>query len=85
MKTLLMAKSYTENDLVRYLYQEVSEKEKHEIAAQLLINSRLNKCFLQLKSGMANIESLAQEPSQTSIDIILAYSQETSSKNLEVV
>jgi hypothetical protein len=85
MKTLLMAKNYTENDLVRYLYQDVSEKEKHEIAGQLLINSRLNKCYLQLKNGMNNIESLALEPAQTSIDIILAYSQETSSKNLEVV
>ncbi|MDP3930083.1 MAG: hypothetical protein Q8R57_13765 [Bacteroidota bacterium] len=80
-----MAKNYTENDLLRYLYQEVSEQEKLEIDAQLLVDSKLNKAFVQLQSGKSSLELLAQEPSQTSIDIILEYARESSSKNLEMV
>jgi hypothetical protein len=80
-----MAKNYTENDLLSYLYQEVSEQEKLEIDAQLLVDSKLNKVFVQLQSGKSSLELLAQEPSQTSIDIILEYARESSSKNLEMV
>ncbi|MFY8189868.1 MAG: hypothetical protein ACOVK9_02800 [Bacteroidia bacterium] len=80
-----MAKNYTENDLLSYLYQEVSEQEKLEIDAQLLVDSKLNKAFVQLQSGKSSLELLAQEPSQTSIDIILEYARESSSKNLEMV
>jgi hypothetical protein len=80
-----MAKNYTENDLLRYLYQEVSEQEKLEMDAQLLVDSKLNKAFVQLQSGKSSLELLAQEPSQTSIDIILEYARESSSKNLEMV
>ena len=80
-----MAKNYTENDLLRYLYDELSEKEKLEIESQLLIDNQLNKAFVQLQNGKANLEQLAQEPSETSIDIILTYSQETARKNIEVV
>lgn len=80
-----MAKNYTENDLLRYLYDELSEKEKFEIESQLLLNNQLNKAFVKLQNGKANLEQLAQEPSETSIDIILTYSQETAPRNIEVV
>ncbi len=80
-----MVKNYTENDLLRYLYGELSEKEQLEIESQLLIDNQLNKAFVQLQNGIANLEQLAQEPSETSIDIILTYSQETASRNIAVV
>jgi hypothetical protein len=84
-KFLLMAKNYTENDLLRYLYGELSAQETLEIESQMMLDNHLNKAFIQLQNGISNLEQLAQEPSQTSIDIILSYSQETSSKNLEIV
>ncbi|MCE2741573.1 MAG: hypothetical protein LW669_08810 [Sphingobacteriales bacterium] len=80
-----MAKNYTENDLLRYLYGELSAQETLEIESQMMLDNHLNKAFIQLQNGISNLEQLAQEPSQTSIDIILSYSQETSSKNLEIV
>jgi anti-sigma factor RsiW len=80
-----MAKNYTENDLLRYLYGELSAQETLEIESQMMLDDHLNKAFIQLQNGISNLEQLAQEPSQTSIDIILSYSQETSSKNLEIV
>lgn len=80
-----MVKNYTENDLLRYLYGELSEKEQLEIESQLLVDNQLNKAFVQLQNGIANLEQLAQEPSETSIDIILTYSQETASRNIAVV
>lgn len=85
MKSSLMAQNYTENDLLRYLYHEVSEKEKLEMEAQLLVNADLQKAFVLLKSGMESLEKLSEEPSQTSVDIIMEYSQKTSNKNLEMV
>lgn len=80
-----MAQNYTENDLLRYLYQEVSEKEKLEMEAQLLVNVKLQKAFVLLKNGMESLEKLSEEPSLTSVDIIMEYSQKTSNKNLEMV
>lgn len=85
MKCSLMAQNYTENDLLRYLYQEVSEKEKLEIEAQLLVDSKLQNAFISLKNGMESLDKLSEEPSQTSVDIIMEYSQKTSNKNLEMV
>ena len=54
-----MVKNYTENDLLRYLYGELSEKEQLEIESQLLIDNQLNKAFVQLQNGIANLEQLA--------------------------
>jgi hypothetical protein len=67
------------------LYGELSAQETLEIESQMMLDDHLNKAFIQLQNGISNLEQLAQEPSQTSIDIILSYSQETSSKNLEIV
>lgn len=84
MKITLMAKDYTENDLILYLYKELNEAETKELESALLINPSLQASFNNLKAGMAVMNQLEAEPSQTSIDLILEYSQKSAAKLEEV-
>lgn len=79
-----MAKDYTENDLILYLYKELNEAETKELESALLINPSLQASFNNLKAGMAVMNQLEAEPSQTSIDLILEYSQKSAAKLEEV-
>jgi hypothetical protein len=79
-----MAKDYTENDLILYLYKELNEAETKELESALLINPSLQASFNNLKAGMAVMNQLEAEPSQTSIDLILEFSQKSAAKLEEV-
>jgi hypothetical protein len=79
-----MAKDYTENDLILYLYKELNEAETKELESALLVNPQLQTLFNNLKAGMAVLNQLEAEPSQTSIDLILEYSQKSAAKLEEV-
>lgn len=74
---MLMAKQYTENDLLRYLYHELNEQERLEIEAQLITDSDLQAAFLNLKAGKSLLAQLEAEPSATSIELIMEYSAKT--------
>jgi hypothetical protein len=79
-----MAKDYTENDLILYLYKELNESETKELESALLVSPALQVSFNNLKAGMAVMNQLEEEPSQTSIDLILEYSQKSAAKLEEV-
>lgn len=79
-----MAKDYTENDLILYLYKELNEAETKELESALLVSPTLQVSFNNLKAGMAVMNQLEEEPSQTSIDLILEYSQKSAAKLEEV-
>ncbi|MBP7512304.1 MAG: hypothetical protein KA981_10255 [Bacteroidia bacterium] len=79
-----MAQDYTENDLILYLYKELNEAETKELESALLVNPQLQTLFNNLKAGMAVLNQLEAEPSQTSIDLILEYSQKSAAKLEEV-
>ncbi len=48
-----MAKDYTENDLILYLYKELNEAETKELESALLVNLQLQTLFHNLKDVMA--------------------------------
>ena len=79
-----MAKDYTENDLILYLYKELNEAETKELESALLVSPTLQVSFNNLKAGMAVMNQLEEEPSRTSIDLILEYSQKSAAKLEEV-
>jgi hypothetical protein len=65
----------TQNDVVRYLYNETSNQENTFVEATLLFDKELLKFYLDcadLKSGMDNIQL---SPSDSAIERILSYSR----------
>lgn len=65
----------TQNDVVRYLYNETSNQENTFVEAALLFDEELLNFYLDcadLKSGMDKIQL---SPSKSAIDGILSYSR----------
>lgn len=77
---MLMANNYTENELLLYLYNELSELESAQIESALLSNSSLQNSLSKLKEGIAVLEKLGAEPSPTSIELIMEYSQQSAAQ-----
>jgi hypothetical protein len=84
MKNKLMANTYTENDLLFYLYNEMSAEEASKLENYLVLDANLQTSLANLKAGMEVLNNLEAEPSPTSIDLILEYSQKTAAKLEEV-
>ena len=80
-----MAKHYTENDLLLYLYGEMNANEVKDLEASLLSNKNLSQSLSNLKAGMAVMDQLEEEPSPTSVALILEYSEKTAKSTVEEV
>ncbi len=80
-----MIKIYTENDLLLYLYKDLSENETAFIKAELSENSDLYESYLQLKSGIEALDAFSEEPSPTSVNLILEYATKLKNSEMEIV
>lgn len=70
-----MIKTFTQNDLMRYLYHETTQKEEQEITRALLADNELRELY-QSMSAMKNEMDKAQlEPSSGTVLNILSYSR----------
>ncbi len=70
-----MIKTFTQNDVLRYYYNETSEQESAEIKQALIINADLMEVYKQLKSTGSLLNEVKKEPSKQVIDKILNYSK----------
>lgn len=70
-----MTKTFTQDDLIRFLYHETSEEETKEIDKALLRDSALSALYNELKSTMKQLDSARLEPSSSSILNILHYAK----------
>jgi len=75
-----MIKTFTQNDLIRFLYHETSEKETKEINKALLCDSELQALYNELKSLRHELDSVRLEPSAASIQNILHYAHSLQQK-----
>ncbi|MBN9349726.1 MAG: hypothetical protein J0H55_03495 [Chitinophagaceae bacterium] len=64
---------FTQDDLLRYLYGETSEKKTAAIRAALRKDAKLRGDFDQLKSLQNKLDQLKASPSKKTIDNILKY------------
>ena len=69
-----MIKTFTENDLIRYIYGETTELENREIETNEIIDPELGNEIRELKSLVKGLESMIQTPSKSVINKILNYS-----------
>lgn len=70
-----MIKTFTQNDLIRFIYKETSHAESKEIRKALLFDSDLLEKFKEIKDCIRKLDSIEEVPSQKIIHNILEYSK----------
>ena len=73
-----MKKSFTQEDLIRLIYNETSAEETAKIKAVLAVDWELNEQYQQMLETKSLFKKASEVPSISSIDIILSYSKNTS-------
>jgi hypothetical protein len=70
-----MIKTFTQNDLIRYLYHETSERETTEINKALICDSELQNQYKELIATKNQLETAQLMPSAVAVENILSYSR----------
>jgi len=70
-----MTKTFTRNDLIRYIYQETTEREKEEIEQELLVNNKLFEEYKDLAEVSMELDSFELRPSEKVVNKILNFSK----------
>jgi hypothetical protein len=70
-----MIKTFTQDDLVRYLYKETSEAENKEIANALICDTELLDSYNQLRAIKKELDLIMKYPSDRVINNIIEYSR----------
>ena len=70
-----MTKTFTRNDLIRYIYQETTEREKQEIEQKLLVDNKLFEEYKNLAEVSMELDRVDLSPSEKTINTILNFSK----------
>jgi len=70
-----MIKTFTEDDIIKFLYNETSNRESLEIEEALLCDTELQKQFKELVTIKNELSNLSCNPSDKSVSNILDYSK----------
>lgn len=70
-----MIKTFTQDDLIRYLYHETTEKEEQEINKALLTDSELRAMYTSMLAIKKEMDASHMEPSAQTVLNILSYSK----------
>jgi len=70
-----MTKTFTRNDLIRYIYQETTESEKQEIEQELLLDNKLFEEYKNLAEVSMELDRVELSPSEKTINKILNFSK----------
>ncbi len=71
-----MIKTFTENDLIRYVYDETSEVENLEIENVLLFDSTTQDDYSQLEELKSQLDTVEYAPSENVVKNILNKAKE---------
>ncbi|MEY2704410.1 MAG: hypothetical protein RL407_472 [Bacteroidota bacterium] len=72
-----MIKSFTPNDLVRYIYQEMSEVEQELLMQALHSDDALMQEYIQLLSTIEFLEQVQLQPSEKVVKAIKTMAHST--------
>ncbi len=70
-----MIQTFTQHDVIRYVYQETTEEENLMIQDGLVHDSEMLEFYLDMLDVKAGLDKSLKQPSERSIDNILAYSR----------
>ena len=69
-----MADSYTQDDLILFIYNELTEKENFSIRMALETDPELYITYHQLLQVIGNLDTLNFEPDPSSVELVLEHS-----------
>ena len=75
-----MIKTFTQTDLIRYLYHETTEAESKEISKAILCDNELQALYNELSSMIQEMDSVQLQPSPGTVLSILSYSKSLQEK-----
>ncbi len=70
-----MIKTFTQDDLVRYIYQETTPEESIEIETALIFDETLSETYNELCNTVESLKAVNLSPSHNIVDKILSYSK----------
>lgn len=70
-----MTKTFTPNDVLRYLYKETSELESQTLEREMLIHTDLIDQYVRLADTKEELDHVRLSPSENTIQAILEYSR----------
>ncbi|MBR9997397.1 MAG: hypothetical protein KFF73_00430 [Cyclobacteriaceae bacterium] len=70
-----MTKTFTQNDLIRYIYQENNEQEEKDIEEALLMDNDLFEAYREIAEITEVLNRIDLCPSDQTINKILNYSK----------
>lgn len=70
-----MTKTFTQNDLIRYIYHETTEQERIDIEENLLIDPEFFDEYKKLAEISMELDRIDESPSEKTIKKILNYSK----------
>ena len=70
-----MIKIFTENDILKYVYKEVTLEEKQEFEQSLLFDNELMEAYQEMKSVLGDLNQVLLKPSKKLTDSILEFSK----------
>jgi hypothetical protein len=76
-----MIKTFTQTDLIRYLYQETTEEEKNEIDRALVRDGKLKALYNDVCAALKDLDKATLQPSDETIFNILNYSRSLQTKD----
>ncbi|MDI9874626.1 hypothetical protein [Flectobacillus rivi] len=76
-----MIQTFTQNDVIRYVYEETSEEENLLIQDALVHDTEMLEFYLDLVDLKIGLDTSYREPSSRTVDNILAYSRNFDSKH----
>ncbi|MCH7415495.1 hypothetical protein MM213_18485 [Belliella sp. R4-6] len=72
-----MTKQFTPNDLVRYIYQEMSEGENELLVQALHQDESMMEEYLQMLSAIEKLDQIILHPSEKVVKAILKKAKST--------
>lgn len=70
-----MIKTFTQTDLIRYLYHETTEEEKKEIDRALVRDGKLKALYNEVRAALKDLDEATLQPSAATVFNILNYSR----------
>ena len=70
-----MIKTFTQNDLIKYIYHETTEKERKDIEEALLFDNELFESYRKIAEITEELDRIESSPSDKVVNKILNYSK----------
>ena len=70
-----MTKTFTQNDIIRYIYHELEDAEKRALEQQLLIDDELRDQYLALSRMKQQLAVVGLQPSAKAVESVLLYAK----------